>query len=90
MPDTDPHPLEIRRRRLRFRATHRGTQENDLLIGRFVSAHIDALSEADIAELEELLEYPENYLADWLTGREPIPDALDSPLVRAMIAAGKG
>ena len=89
MPDTDPQPLEIRRRRLLFRATHRGTQENDLLIGRFVSAHIDALSEADIAELEELLEYPENLLADWLTGREPIPDALDSPLVRAMMQAGQ-
>ena len=79
----------MRRRRLLFRATHRGTQENDLLIGRFVAARIDALTEADIAELEELLEYPENQLADWLTGREPIPDALDSPLLREMRAAGQ-
>ena len=70
-----------------FRATHRGTQENDLLIGRFVAAHIDALTETDIAELEELLEYPETLLADWLTGREPIPDTLDSPLTRAMMQA---
>ena len=89
MPDTDPQPLEMRRRRLLFRATHRGTQENDLLIGRFVSAHIDALTEADIAELEELLEYPETLLADWLTGREPIPDALDSPLTRSMMQVGR-
>ena len=70
-----------------FRATHRGTQENDLLIGRFVAAHIDALTETDIAELEELLEYPETLLADWLTGREPIPDTLDSQLTRAMMQA---
>ena len=89
MPDADPQLLEIRRRRLLFRATHRGTQENDLLIGRFVAARIDALTEADIAELEELLEYPENQLADWLTGREPIPRALDSPLLREMRAAGQ-
>jgi antitoxin CptB len=89
MPDSDPQPLEMRRRRLLFRATHRGTQENDLLIGRFVSTRIDALTEAEIAELEELLEYPENLLADWLTGREPIPDALDSPLARAMMQAGQ-
>jgi antitoxin CptB len=89
MPDADPHPLEIRRRRLLFRATHRGTQENDLLIGRFVAARIDALTEADIAALEELLEYPENQLADWLTGREPISDALDSPLLREMRTAGQ-
>jgi antitoxin CptB len=89
MPDADPQPLEIRRRRLLFRATHRGTQENDLLIGRFVAARIEALTEADIAVLEELLEYPENQLADWLTGREPIPEALDSPLLREMRAAGR-
>ena len=87
MPDADPQPLEMRRRRLLFRATHRGTQENDLLIGRFVAAHIDALTETDIAELEELLEYPETLLADWLTGREPIPDTLDSQLTRAMMQA---
>ena len=60
-----------------------------MLIGRFVAAHIDALTETDIAELEELLEYPETLLADWLTGREPIPDTLDSPLVRAMREAGR-
>jgi len=89
MPNADSPSLELRRRRLLFRATHRGTQENDLLIGRFVAARIEALDEADIAELEELLEYPENLLADWLTGREPIPDELDSPLVRAMREAGR-
>jgi antitoxin CptB len=89
MPDADPQLLEIRRRRLLFRATHRGTQENDLLIGRFVAARIGVLTEADIAALEELLEYPENLLADWLTGREPIPPALDSPLLREMRAAGQ-
>ena len=60
-----------------------------MLIGRFVAAHIDALTETDIAELEELLEYPETLLADWLTGREPIPDALDSPLTRAMMQPGR-
>ena len=29
-------PLDIRRRRLLYRATHRGTYENDLLIGGYV------------------------------------------------------
>ena len=34
-PMTEPalHPIEIRRRRLIYRANHRGTFENDLLIG---------------------------------------------------------
>jgi antitoxin CptB len=87
MPDTDPHALDVRRRRLLFRATHRGTHENDLLVGGYVAARIDALTEAEMAELEELMELPDTDLADWLTGRQPIPAAVDCPLLRAMRAA---
>ena len=87
MPDTDPHALDVRRRRLLFRATHRGTHENDLLIGGYVAARLDALTEPDMVALEELMELPDADLADWLTGRRPIPAAVDSPLLRAIKAA---
>ena len=33
-----------RRKRLRFRAWHRGIREADLILGPFADAHIDALS----------------------------------------------
>jgi antitoxin CptB len=64
---------DLRRRRLLFRATHRGTQENDLLLGGFVRDQLDTLTEADIAALEALMDLPDPDLADWLTGRLPIP-----------------
>jgi len=72
---------EPRRRRLLFRATHRGTQENDLLIGGFVRAHLDTLTDADIAALEELLDRPDPNLADWLTGRRPIAPEDATPML---------
>lgn len=85
LPETD-----TRRRRLLFRATHRGTQENDLLIGGYVRARLQALTESDIGELERLMELPDPDLADWLTGRAPIPAAVDCPMLRALKdAAGK-
>jgi antitoxin CptB len=68
---------DARRRRLLFRATHRGTFENDLMIGGFVRSHLDALTDADLDALEALLETPDVDLADWLTGRRPMPD--DAP-----------
>ena len=73
---------DIRRRRALFRATHRGTHENDILVGRFVAARIASLSEAELGALEELLELPDADLADWLTGRRPIPPEVDSPMLR--------
>ena len=87
MADADPPTLDVRRRRLLFRATHRGTHENDLLIGGYVAARIGALTEADIIALEQLMELPDTDLADWLTGRQPIPPEADSPLLRAIKAA---
>jgi antitoxin CptB len=72
---------DTRRRRLLFRATHRGTYENDLLLGGFVRAQLDAFTEADIEALEALMDVPDVDLADWLTGRRPIPCEDATPML---------
>lgn len=59
--------LDHRRKRLLFRCWHRGTRELDLLIGRFADAHLPALSEDELAELEVLLEVPDPELYAALT-----------------------
>jgi antitoxin CptB len=89
MTETNIPPSENRRRRLLFRATHRGTHETDLLIGGYVSARLQALSDADMDALEEVMELPDTDLADWLTGRLPIPAQYDSPMLRALRAAAQ-
>lgn len=80
-------PLDARRRRLLFRATHRGTYENDLIVGGFVRARIAAFTDAELDALEEVMELPEADLADWLTGRRPVPPEVDSPMLRALRAS---
>lgn len=78
-----------RRRRLLFRANHRGTHECDLLIGGYVARRIDSLTAAEMDALEEVMELPDSDLADWLTGRLPIPPHADSPMLRAIRAAAE-
>jgi len=80
-------PLEPRRRRALYRATHRGSHENDLLIGGFVTRRILGMDETTLAALEALLELPDPDLGDWISGRRPIPPEHDGPLLRAMRAA---
>lgn len=86
---SDATSYDPRRRRLLFRATHRGTYENDLLIGGFVRENLATLTEADLDALETLLERPDPDLADWLTGRRPIAPEDATPMllrIRASIA----
>ncbi len=67
-----------------FRANHRGTHENDLLIGGYVEPRIASFSEAELDRLEVILELPDPQLADWLTGRLPIPPGEDQPMLQAI------
>ena len=82
---------DTRRRRLLFRATHRGTRENDFLVGCFVTTRLEAFSDDEIADLESIMDLPDPALSDWLTGRRPIPPEYDTPMLRAMRdARGQG
>ena len=67
-----PSALDVRRRRIAFRAWHRGTREMDLIMGRFADAYLDRLSEADLDAFETLLEWPDPDLYKWVSG-EALP-----------------
>lgn len=83
MNDPESVALDTRRRRLLFRATHRGTHENDLMIGGFVRDHLATFATAELDDLEALLQLPDTDLADWLTGRRPMPPEA-APMLRRM------
>jgi antitoxin CptB len=51
--------LDDRRKRLLFRCWHRGTREMDLILGRFADATIADLTDADLEQLEQLIEVPD-------------------------------
>jgi antitoxin CptB len=81
MTEPDQPQNDPRRRRLLFRATHRGTYENDLLLGGFVRANLDHFTDEEIGALEALMELPDVDLADWLTGRRPIAPEDSTPML---------
>jgi len=76
--------LDERRRRLLFRAWHRGMREVDLITGRFADAHIAGMSEADVDAFERLMDVPEPELLAWVMGARETPAAFDTPVFRKM------
>lgn len=74
-----------RKKRLRFRAWHRGTREMDLVLGRFVDARIDALTAAEVAELETLMEVPDPELYLWIAGTADVPPNFDTAVFRQIV-----
>ena len=77
---------EIRRKRLLWRATHRGIKEMDLILGGFVVMHLDAFSEGDIADLERIMEIPDQEMLSWATRQGDVPPEHASPLLTRILA----
>ena len=61
-----PAPLELRRRRALYRATHRGTKELDWLVGRFIEARLPIMSESEMDLVERFLTVPDPELHAWI------------------------
>jgi antitoxin CptB len=77
---------EIIRKRLRYRAWHRGTKELDLLLGRFADARLGDMDRTALADFEVLSEVPENVLYRWITGAGALPEHADSATARELLA----
>jgi antitoxin CptB len=78
--------LDVRRRKVLFRAWHRGMRETDLILGRFADATIAELSEAEIDDFELLLEVQDRDVLAWLLGEYGVPIEFDTPLFRKLCA----
>lgn len=79
---------DTRLKRLRFRASHRGTREADLLIGGFCDAHGTRWDEAQLAWFEALLEEQDVDIMAWAIGAQPCPAAWEGEMMTAMRQLG--
>lgn len=78
--------LDPRRRKLLFRAWHRGMRETDLIMGRFADAEIGSMSEVELDEFERLIEVLDRDLLSWITGEAEVPENYDSAVFRRLKA----
>ena len=80
---SDPAP-EIRLKKLRFRAWHRGFREADLILGPFADQHLAGLSETELDAFEALIEHPDHDLYDWIVGRAPASASAEGPVLERL------
>lgn len=75
---------EVRLKRIAFRAWRRGFREADLILGPFSDRYCPQMTTGELDAFETLLDQLDHDLYDWLAGRRPVPDALNTPVFRAL------
>lgn len=80
----DPHKaldLDDRRRRLKFRAWHRGIKELDLIFGNFIEAFGADFSHDDCAWFESLFEEQDHEILGWVTKGIDVPERFQGAMM---------
>ena len=71
----------MRRKRLLFRSWHRGTRELDLLLGGFAERYLSTFTTPQLEIYEQLLEFSDPDIYNWITESEPVPTAAQSEVL---------
>ncbi|HXK53075.1 MAG TPA: succinate dehydrogenase assembly factor 2 [Hyphomicrobiales bacterium] len=72
---------ELRRKRLRFRAWHRGTREMDFILGNYADQALGTMTAGELDAFEQFLELPDQELFSWISGSKQAPGDADSRLL---------
>lgn len=75
-----------RRRRMRYRAWHRGMRETDLLVGSFADLYLDGFTPRQLDSFEALLDVADADLLDWYGGRKQIAPAHENDVTALLMA----
>ncbi|MGL4406012.1 MAG: succinate dehydrogenase assembly factor 2 [Notoacmeibacter sp.] len=78
--------LDERRKRALLRTWRRGTRELDIIFGLFANSEIESMSEADLTELERLLDCEDPNLQKWFMGQAPVLPEFDTMLFARIVA----
>jgi len=78
--------IDERRKKLKFRAWHRGTREMDLILGSFADAHVMGFDSAQLDAFERLLNCPDPDLYDWKCGLAQVDVAENSDVMQLFLA----
>ncbi len=85
MTERSSEGLDVRRRKLLFRAWRRGVREMDLIVGRFADAYIDKFDDGALEDFERLIEVPNADLYGWVVGDRSVPANHDTAVLHQLV-----
>jgi antitoxin CptB len=78
--------MDTRRKRIRYRANHRGMTEADRLLGGFADLRLGSMTEEELDAFELLLDQGDNTLVKWIMAdRTDDPDFAGNQVLKQII-----
>ena len=77
--------IEIFRKKLLYKASHRGTKEMDILMGNFVDKFIQLFDDHELSLLDILLDQDDDHIYKIILNKTSIPENIDNRVTKLLI-----
>ena len=77
--------LSFRKKKILFKCTHSGTKELDILLGSYVSHHINLLKSKELNDLDVVLSFSDLDLFKILTKKKAIDKKMNEYFIKKII-----
>ena len=77
--------MKTLRKRILYKAIHRGIKETDRILGGFAEEKLEGLSDQLSRDFDKLLNVSDVDLLNWILGRDDVPKPFDNEIFQLII-----
>ncbi len=70
--------LEVYKKKIIYKASHRGSKEMDILLGNFINKYVELFNKNELQQFDLILDNDDDDIYQWILGKIDIPNKYQS------------
>ena len=77
--------LETNKKKIIYKASHRGSKEMDILLGNFINKYIELFNENELNIFDSILDCDDDDIYQWMIGKKDVPTRYENRVFSLLI-----
>jgi len=77
--------LEAYKKKITYKAAHRGSKEMDILLGNFINKYIELFNENELNIFDSILDCDDGDIYQWILGKKDVPTRYENRVFSLLI-----
>jgi len=77
--------LEAYKKKITYKAAHRGSKEMDILLGNFINKYIELFNENELNIFDSILDCDDDDIYQWMIGKKDVPTRYENRVFSLLI-----
>ena len=77
--------LETYKKKIIYKASHRGSKEMDILLGNFINKYIELFNENELNIFDSILDCDDDDIYQWMIGKRDVPTRYENRVFSLLI-----